>query len=296
MSDNPHQLLDALQPEKQFFIGIDSDGCVFDSMEIKHKECFCPEYIRHFRLQRVSKYARETWEFVNLYSKTRGTNRFKALVRSMQLLAERKEVRQRGTEITDLAPLNEWMKQESKLGNPALEIYTKKSDNPVLQQVLAWSNDVNASIEKMVSDVPPFPLVKESLEKIYPAADLMVVSQTPVAALKREWEEHQIDKYVMMIAGQEYGTKTEHITYAAKNKYPDNQILMIGDAPGDLAAAKDNGVLFFPVNPGHEEQSWERFFNEGAERFFSGTFAGKYEDGLIKEFNALLPENPGWSK
>lgn len=296
MSDNPHQLLDALQPEKQFFIGIDSDGCVFDSMEIKHKECFCPEYIRHFRLQRVSKYARETWEFVNLYSKTRGTNRFKALVRSMQLLAERKEVRQRGTEITDLAPLNEWMKQESKLGNPALEIYTKKSDNPVLLQVLAWSKDVNASIEKMVSDVPPFPLVKESLEKIYPGADLMVVSQTPVAALKREWEEHQIDKYVRMIAGQEYGTKTEHIAYAAKNKYPGNQILMIGDAPGDLAAAKDNGVLFFPVNPGHEEQSWERFFNEGAERFFSGTFAGKYEDGLIKEFNALLPENPGWSK
>ncbi|MBV6511558.1 MAG: hypothetical protein FMNOHCHN_01039 [Ignavibacteriaceae bacterium] len=296
MSDNPHQLLDALQPEKQFFIGIDSDGCVFDSMEIKHKECFCPEYIRHFRLQRVSKYARETWEFVNLYSKTRGTNRFKALVRSMQLLAERKEVRQRGTEITDLAPLNEWMKQESKLGNPALEIYTKKSDNPVLQQVLAWSKDVNASIEKMVSDVPPFLLVKESLEKIFPGADLMVVSQTPVAALKREWEEHQIDKYVRMIAGQEYGTKTEHITYAAKKKYPDNQILMIGDAPGDLAAAKDNGVLFFPVNPGHEEQSWERFFNEGAERFFSGTFAGKYEDGLIKEFNALLPENPGWSK
>lgn len=296
MSDNPHQLLDALQPEKQFFIGIDSDGCVFDSMEIKHKECFCPEYIRHFRLQRVSKYARETWEFVNLYSKTRGTNRFKALVRSMQLLAERKEVRQRGTEITDLAPLNEWMKQESKLGNPALETYTKKSDNHVLQQVLAWSKDVNASIEKMVSDVPPFPLVKESLEKIYPGADLMVVSQTPVAALKREWEEHQIDKYVRMIAGQEYGTKTEHIAYAAKNKYPGNQILMIGDAPGDLAAAKDNGVLFFPVNPGHEEQSWERFFNEGAERFFSGTFAGKYEDGLIKEFNALLPENPGWSK
>lgn len=296
MSDNPHQLLDALRPEKQFFIGIDSDGCVFDSMEIKHKECFCPEYIRHFRLQRVSKYARETWEFVNLYSKTRGTNRFKALVRSMHLLAERKEVRQRGTEITDLTPLNEWMKQESKLGNPALEIYTKKTDNPVLQQVLAWSKDVNSSIEKMVSDVPPFPLVKESLEKIYPAADLMVVSQTPVDALKREWEEHQIDKYVRMIAGQEYGTKTEHITYAAKNKYPGNQILMIGDAPGDLAAAKDNGVLFFPVNPGHEEQSWERFFNEGADRFFSGTFAGKYEDGLIKEFNALLPENPGWSK
>lgn len=296
MTENPHQLLDNLKPEKGFFIGIDSDGCVFDSMEIKHKECFCPEYIRHFRLQRVSKYAREAWEFVNLYSKTRGANRFKALIRSMELLAERKEVRSRGAEIMNLAPLADWMKQESKLGNPALEFYAKKVNNPVFDAVLAWSKDVNISIANMVSDVPPFPLVKESLEKIYPLADLMVVSQTPVEALKREWAEHHIEGFVRLIAGQEYGTKTEHIAYAAKKKYPDKNILMIGDAPGDLAAAKENGVLFFPVNPGYEEQSWERFFSEGAERFFNGSFAGKYEESLIKEFNALLPEHPAWSK
>ena len=29
-----------LQPRYEFFIGIDSDGCAFDTMEIKHKECF----------------------------------------------------------------------------------------------------------------------------------------------------------------------------------------------------------------------------------------------------------------
>ena len=77
--DNPHEILDKLKPGKEFFIGIDSDGCVFDTMEIKQKECFCPMFIKHFQLQRISKYARETWEFVNLYSKTRGVNRFKAI-------------------------------------------------------------------------------------------------------------------------------------------------------------------------------------------------------------------------
>ena len=68
---DPAQALRDFRPSKEYFIGIDSDGCVFDSMEIKHKECFTPMFIKHFNLQAVSKYAREVWEFVNLYSKTR---------------------------------------------------------------------------------------------------------------------------------------------------------------------------------------------------------------------------------
>ena len=46
-------------PTKEFFVGIDSDGCVFDSMELKHKECFIPNIIKHWGLQAVSKYTRE---------------------------------------------------------------------------------------------------------------------------------------------------------------------------------------------------------------------------------------------
>ena len=41
MSD-PAQVLRDFKPSREFFIGIDSDGCIFDSMEIKHKECFAP--------------------------------------------------------------------------------------------------------------------------------------------------------------------------------------------------------------------------------------------------------------
>ncbi len=63
---NQREILKKLQPTKEFFIGIDSDGCVFDTMEIKQKECFCPNFIRFYELQKVSKYARETWEFVKL--------------------------------------------------------------------------------------------------------------------------------------------------------------------------------------------------------------------------------------
>ncbi|MEE9562616.1 MAG: HAD family hydrolase, partial [Thermoanaerobaculia bacterium] len=72
------QPLAELEPQHEFFVGIDSDGCAFDTMEIKHKECFIPNIIKHWGLQPVSKYAREAAEFVNLYSQWRGTNRWPA--------------------------------------------------------------------------------------------------------------------------------------------------------------------------------------------------------------------------
>jgi hypothetical protein len=110
----------------------------------------------------------------------------------------------------------------------------------------------------------------------------------------REWAEHGIDKFVALIAGQEMGSKTEHLTLAAKGKYDADQVLMVGDAPGDLKAARDVGALFYPINPGAEEKSWERFVDEGIERFFTKRYAGEYEASLIAEFMKLLPHNPPW--
>src|SRR5437868_13470293 len=93
------QELAALEPEHDFFVGIDSDGCVFDSMEIKHKECFCPQIIKYWDLQLVSRYAREAVEFVNLYSRWRGVNRWPALISTLVLLRDRSDVIQRRTNI-----------------------------------------------------------------------------------------------------------------------------------------------------------------------------------------------------
>jgi phosphoglycolate phosphatase-like HAD superfamily hydrolase len=294
MTQDPHQILKDIKPTKSFFVGIDSDGCAFDTMEIKHKECFCPNFIRYWDLQNISKYARETWDFVNLYSQTRGCNRFHAVIESMHLLSERKEVKARGAELPDLTPLIEWVKKETKLGNPALERYAKGKNNPIIDKALAWSNGVNKSIGEIVYGIPPFPWVRESLIKFNEHADVIVVSQTPGEALNREWAEHTIDQYVKIICGQEYGTKTEHIQYAATGKYPNDKMLMIGDAPGDMSAAKTNGALFFPIDPGHEEDSWERLYKEGIDRFFNGSFAGEYENKLIDEFNTCLPKTPSW--
>ena len=291
---NPHEQLQAIIPEKEFFIGIDSDGCAFDTMEIKQKECFCPNFIKYFKLQPISKYARETWEFVNLYSTFRGCNRFLAVNETLRLLATRPEIKARHFTVPSGESLAEWTKKETKLGNPTLRKYAAEANDPFISLTLEWSLKVNEDIEKMVFGITPFPFVKECLEKMKNKADAMVVSQTPVEALKREWEENRIDHFVRMIAGQEHGTKAEHLTYGAKGKYHDNKILMIGDANGDLKAAKSNGVLFFPINPGNEEASWEKLYYEGIDRFFDGAYKGSYEDGLIREFETYLPEHPCW--
>lgn len=290
---DPAQILRDFRPTKEFFIGIDSDGCIFDSMEIKHKECFTPMYIKHFGLQPVSKYAREVWDFVNLYSKTRGANRFPALSRSLNLLRERPQVIARKVKVPDTKALDEWVARESKLGNATLAAEVKKG-NKALEPIETWSKAVNAMVEDIVHGVPPFPLVRESLEKLTKKADAMCISQTPAEALKREWAEHGIDKFVKIIAGQEMGTKTEHIKFAAAEKFPTEKILMIGDAPGDYKAAKGNCALFYPIVPGKEELSWERLFEEALDRFFAGKYAGAYEAELYKEFDACLPEKPNW--
>jgi phosphoglycolate phosphatase-like HAD superfamily hydrolase len=286
--------LKAFPKTRDFFVGIDSDGCAFDTMEIKHKECFIPNIINSYDLQAVSRLARQTAEWVNLYSRWRGINRFPALVMTFDLLAERPECVERGYRAPGVGALRKWIKEETRLGNPALEARAKATGEPDLVRALAWSKAVNETVARFVRGVPPFPHVRRTIEKIRPRADVMVVSATPGEALTREWREHGIDVLAGMICGQELGAKTEHIRWAAGGRYQPDRILMIGDAPGDLQAARANDACFFPINPGGEAESWKRLHDEAADRFFAGDYRGTYEDRLVEEFLGLLPSTPPW--
>jgi phosphoglycolate phosphatase-like HAD superfamily hydrolase len=300
MADYPEiaRPLAELEPHREFFIGIDSDGCAFDTMEVKHKECFIPNTVKHWGLQPVSKYAREAAEFVNLYSKWRGINRWPALVMVFDLLRERPEVIRREVEIPEAPKIREFiMTGETEgipLSNAGLNEYMAEHPHPELDRAWAWTTGVNATVAEIVHGVPPFPYVRKSLEALQAEADMIVVSATPTEALTREWEEHDLAPYVRVIAGQEMGKKALHLELAAKEKYARERILMIGDAPGDMKAARANGALFYPINPGAEEESWQRFYEEGMHRFLAGTYAGEYEARLIAEFDRYLPEVPPW--
>ncbi|REK27630.1 MAG: HAD family hydrolase [Planctomycetota bacterium] len=281
-----------ITPQHDFLVGIDSDGCAFDTMELKHKECFIPHIIRFYKLQAISKYAREAAEYVNLYSKSRGINRFPALIETLEWLQRRPEVAARGVRIEIPESLRTWVAEETQLGNPALERALAAADDADLKQALAWSVAVNDTIAETVQGVPPFPGVRETLEHLQGKADVLVVSATPNAALTAEWNEHGIARYVTEICGQESGTKKE--TLANASKYPADHVLMVGDAPGDYKAAQVNNCLFFPINPDAEEASWQQLRDEGMERFFAGSFAGDYQTRLLEEFDRCLPDRPPW--
>ncbi len=293
MSD-PALPLKQIVKNHEYLVGIDSDGCVFDTMEIKQKECFIPNIIKYWNLQPIAKYVRETVEFVNLYSKWRGVNRWPALLMVFDLLGQRDEVLERKVKVPELKSVRDWVANETKLSNGTLKKVVESTNDQELANAYAWSEKVNADIAEMVHDIPPFPHVIECLEKLKGVADMIVVSQTPHEALAREWQEHGIDSYVQVIAGQEMGSKAEHLQMAMDGRWTNDKVLMIGDALGDLKAAKANNAMFFPINPGHEDASWKRFSSDILDMVLGGSYACEPMNRAIAEFGGYLPEVPPW--
>ena len=113
-------------------------------------------------------------------------------------------------------------------------------------------------------------------------------------ALVKEWERAGLTRHIEVIAGQELGTKGEHLKLATQGRWEGGRILMIGDAPGDRKAAAAVRALFYPILPGDEEASWARLRDEAYDRFAAGDYAGAYQDALIAEFEATLPPTPPW--
>ena len=298
MIEAAKQLYD-MMPQKDYLLAIDSDGCVFDAMGIKQRECFCPWYIAYFGLQPVAEAARECKDFADLFSKTRGANRHKTVARILtELLPSHPQVLERGFKVPDFRYYIDWVNDsKSMLSDSGLKAAFEQAPNEEARLqfavVLAWSKKVNEAVAAIVKNVSPFPNCKVSLDKAIAKADIMVCSSTPGEALHREWAEHGVDKYVRVIAGQEMGKKSEHLAIMAQ-KYNSDKILMIGDAPGDQDAAEANGLLFYPINPGHETASLKRFHDEAFEKFINGEYEGSYQKKVVEEFQALLPERPVW--
>jgi phosphoglycolate phosphatase-like HAD superfamily hydrolase len=229
-----------------------------------------------------------------LYSHWRGINRFPGLVMTLEMLKDRPEVRERGVNIPDWTPIQKFVDAAPSLGNPALKDAIAKTGDAALKHLLAWSEAVNRDVESMVKGLPPFPHVKESLQKLQKRADMMVVSATPAEALHREWEEHGIDQYVALIAGQELGKKEEQLGLTVQGKYAAGHVLMVGDALGDLKAARAGGALFYPVVPGREDESWRIFYEVIIEQFLSRQYTPDTEAKFLTDFEKALPKTPTW--
>ena len=185
------------------------------------------------------------------------------------------------------------MERETKLGNPALRRRWHETGDPRSEADAGVVEGRQRVGREIVRGVPPFPFVRET-RKAEPRADMLVVSATPHEALEREWEEHELARYVAAICGQEIGTKKESLAHAAK--YPPDHTLMIGDAPGRLQGGRwPTTPCSFPINPGAEEASWRRLFEEGIDRFLRRHVCRRrIRTELLAEFDRYLPERPPW--
>ncbi|SKA82577.1 Phosphoglycolate phosphatase, HAD superfamily [Clostridium sp. USBA 49] len=267
---------------KKFLVCIDSDGSAMDTMEIKHKKCFGPKAIEEWGLQSIENKFMEVWNNVNLYSKTRGINRFKGLVKTFELLSDE------GFYIPDFSSICKWTKDSNELSNPALEKAIKLTGDKQLIKALSWSKKVNKDINKLSENNKPFPNVKEGIKIISTVADIVIVSSANSSALNSEWSHHGLLPYVKVMLGQEAGTKAKCIASLKKIGYLEDEILMIGDAPSDLDAALKNEVLFYPILVGKESFSWQRLISEALTKFINNNYKGEYQESLIKEFNSIL--------
>lgn len=283
--------LDNFRPQHDFLVCIDSDGCAFDTMEIKHKECFCPAAINGWDLQGVSSLAREVWEFVNLYSRTRGCSRFNGIIKVLDLLSQRPEARERGFKAPPYEHLRHWVETAPVLNNDAVRIMAQT--DPEFERVLRWSLDANRRVAELVHGIPPFPYVRETLEKLSLCADIVICSATPREALLKEWKDNGIDIHVSLLGAQEDGSKKDLIA-GVRPFYAPDKAIMIGDAPGDWKAAKENGILFYPIRALDETASWREFYTEASDLFLCGNYAGEKEKAFLDRFLGCLPEDPPW--
>lgn len=269
------------QKRKKFLVCVDSDGCAMDTMNIKHEKYFGPLITEVFNINDKERFLKY-WNHINLYSRTRGINRFKGLVMGL------KNAIQNGEEIGNIDNLIKWAETTKELSNSSIEKEIKATPSEDLIKALEWSKKVNAGIEELVGVDKPFEKVRESLEKIHEVADVAIVSSANSEAVLSEWERHKLLPHVDVFYGQEAGTKTACIEQLKKYGYSNDEIIMLGDAPGDLDAAQKNDVLYYPILFGHEKFSWERFIDEALEKFMSKNYTGQYQDKMIKEFNDLL--------
>lgn len=270
--------LENYQKTHDYLLCIDSDGCAIDAMNSKHFTCFGPCVFDVWKIANQEAFL-EIWNDVNLYSKTRGINRFKGLVLSFQ------RYQAEGYDFEPIDDLTTWIAETKELSNVSLLKQIEKTKSEFLKKVLTWSEKVNAKIKTLPEGLP-FKNVLETLETANQLADIVIVSSANKQAIRNEWEGSGLSTSVNVLMSQENGSKADCIRQL-KAFYEVNKIMMIGDALGDSDAAKSNDVWFYPILVNEEEASWLLFKEEIFECFLDGNY-GDYQGEFINKLETKL--------
>ncbi len=271
--------LSEFKKTKDFLVCVDSDGCAMDTMDIKHIRCFGPCMVEVWSLHKWENEILERWNEINLYTLTRGINRFKGL--SMALA----EISKQYQAIDGFDDLIYWSENADELSNDALKKEIENHpEKEIFKLALKWSENVNNAIKELPeSEIKPFPLVKEALKLAHEKADIAIVSSANLGAVLDEWEKHGLLEHTDIVLTQNVGSKSFCISELLKKGYNKENVLMCGDAPGDLKAAETNEVFYYPILVKKEKDSWQDFINQGFSHLLDGSYK-EYETTKKRDF------------
>lgn len=274
--------LTSFQKNREFLICMDSDGCVMDTVRIKHCNVFCPELLRVFALEDESDFITSAWEEINLFGITRGISRFESVV----LVFER--MKNRGIDLPGGEEIAAWVNTASELSTNSLQLEILHTGSLALRKLQEWNNACNRRIQALEPTFEPFPGVDASLRQLHAVADVAVVSAANESAIASEWNRYGLSIHADVIFGQEVGSKANSIATMLGCGYENRKVMMVGDAMGDAQAAAANSVAFAPILPGREAESWRRLQEEALPKLLHGTFNADYQNQLLAALRSAL--------
>ena len=265
-------VFDSFERKHDYLICVDSDGCVMDTMNCKHFHCFGPCMVTEWGLEEWETEILDRWNVINLFSMTRGINRFKGLAMAL------KEIDGKYTPIAGVDGLVNWANTAPALSNDAVAKAAKDAADEqtrvVLEKALSWSKAVNAAIVALDEKLKvPYAGAKEGLAAAHAFADVAMVSSANRDAVEEEWGKFGLLAHTDIVLAQDVGSKAACIEAMLKFGYDVNKVIMIGDAPGDCDAAEKNGVHYYPILVNREKESWEEAIAVAFEKLRSGQYA-----------------------
>ena len=265
-------IFDSFEKKHEYLVCVDSDGCVMDTMNCKHFNCFGPCMVDEWELGQWREEILARWNVINLFSMTRGINRFKGLAVALG------EIHERYMPIPGIRALQNWADTAPALSNDAVAKAAEEAEDPdaklVLSKALAWSNAVNAAIVKLPEELKvPYDGAKEGLAEAHGFADVAMVSSANRDAVEEEWGKFGLLEHTDIVLAQDVGSKAACIAKMLTFGYDPQKVVMIGDAPGDCDAAQKNGVHYYPILVNHEKASWDEAISTAYPKLRAGDYA-----------------------
>ena len=265
-------IFDTFERKHDYLVCVDSDGCVMDTMNCKHFHCFGPCMVTEWGLEEWKEEILDRWNVINLFSMTRGINRFKGLAMALG------EINEKYTRIVGVEALQHWADTAPALSNDGVAKAAAEASDPdaklVFEKALSWSKAVNAAIVDLDESLKvPYNGAKEGLAAAHTFADVAMVSSANRDAVEEEWGKFGLLEHTDIVLAQDVGSKAACIKEMLKFGYDVDKVVMVGDAPGDCDAAEKNGVHYFPILVKKEKTSWDEAIATAYPRLRSGDYA-----------------------